>query len=94
MWFSRLGEILSVRVLSTNDQVEFSGWFSNDLNDTSLVTHIKEFEANGKVLDYQDVNSPICAMASFIPDDGAGNGGVTSTTIPQSVQLAIDSAWG
>ncbi|MGJ8531684.1 MAG: LysM peptidoglycan-binding domain-containing protein [Alphaproteobacteria bacterium] len=93
LWFTRSGESLFLQVLSSSDEIEFTGWFSSDPNTSTPVVPIDEFLADGETLDYQDVNSLVSAMASFTADDGNGNGGVTSTTLPQSVQLAVDAAW-
>ncbi|MEP0520984.1 MAG: hypothetical protein ABJO09_14150 [Hyphomicrobiales bacterium] len=93
LWFSRTGESLFLQVLGTTDQIELTNWFSSDPNSSTTVTTIDEFTANGETLDYTDVNSLVSAMAAFTPDDGTGNGGVTSTTLPQSVQVAVSAAW-
>lgn len=93
LWFSRSGESLFLQVLGTTDQIELTNWFDSDPNSSTPVTPIDEFLADGEVLDYTDVNSLVSAMAAFTPEDGSGNGGVTSTTLPQAVQVAVDAAW-
>ncbi|MBL4645600.1 MAG: hypothetical protein JKY99_03985, partial [Rhizobiales bacterium] len=93
LWFSRSGESLFLQILGTTDQIELMNWYSSDPNSSTPTTPIDEFLAGGEVLDYTDVNSLVSAMAAFTPEDGSGNGGVTSTTLPQSVQVAVSAAW-
>lgn len=93
LWFSRSAEDLEISILGTTDKITLEGWFSSNLASDTPEYTIDEVLAGGEALDATDINSLISAMASFTPADGNGNGGVTSTTLPQSVQVAVSAAW-
>lgn len=93
LWFSRSAEDLEISILGTTDKVTLEGWFSSNLASDTPEYTIDEVLAGGEALDATDINSLISAMASFTRADGNGNGGVTSTTLPQSVQVAVSAAW-
>ncbi len=89
LWFERDGDDLVMRLLGTEDSVTFENWYSG----TELNGHIKEFQVGDAVLTYNAVDSLISAMAAFVPNDGVTDVGVTADDLPDSVQLAVNSAW-
>ncbi len=89
LWFERNGDDLVMRLLSTEDSVTFENWY----NGTQLNSHIKAFQVGDEVLNFNAVDSLISAMAAFVPNDGVTDVGVTADDLPESVQLAVNSAW-
>ncbi|WP_306260413.1 LysM peptidoglycan-binding domain-containing protein [Pararhizobium sp. IMCC21322] len=93
LWFSRSIEDLEITIVGSTDKVTLQDWFSSNLSSDTPEYTIDEIWAGSEKLESTDINSLISAMAAFTPDDGNGNGGVTSTNLPQSLQLAVDAAW-
>lgn len=89
IWFTRTGQDLSVQLLGTQDGVTFQDWYQSDTSSQQ----IHEIQVDGQYLTSQNIESLVSAMSSFTPSDGVVTGGVTSTTLPQSIQIAISSAW-
>jgi Ca2+-binding RTX toxin-like protein len=88
LWFSRIGNNLSMAIVGTTDQVLFDNWY------TDATAQVDEIDlTDGRKLRASDVNALVNAMAGFSPSTSATGPGVTATTIPQSVQVAASAAW-
>ena len=88
LWFSRSNDDLVISLLGTTDRVTVGNWYGDD------ASKIDEFvDGDGELLNRSEIDQLVSAMAGFSPSDGTGSGGVEPGTVPQEVQLAIDSAW-
>ncbi|MBL4786462.1 MAG: cadherin-like domain-containing protein, partial [Cohaesibacteraceae bacterium] len=92
LWFSRNGSNLDVSVIGSTEGITLQNWYSGTTGD-GLSAHIKDFKAGSSTLGFANVNGLVNAMAGFTPEDGSGNGGITATTLPPSVQMAVSAAW-
>ena len=88
LWFRRNGNDLTVSLLGRNDRVTFDDWYANDADKIDRFTL-----SDGQRLAAADVDQLVSAMAGFAPSTGAGSRGITAASIPQNVQLAINTAW-
>ena len=95
LWFERVNYDLVVRLLGSEDTLTFSKWYWNDgavqLNEPKR--HIDHFQTSSFRLDYDKVDQLVSAMAGFEPNDGTTAYGVTANELPESVSLAVNSAW-
>ena len=55
--------------------------------------HIHGFQASGEWLNWKNIHQLVSAMATFNPNDGSTDFGVTASTLPESVQIAVNQAW-
>jgi Ca2+-binding RTX toxin-like protein len=88
VWFSQDGDDLVVQLLESQDSVRVEDWYVS-----SAHRRLSSIETDSFTLTAQDVESLISAMSSYTPSDGVSLGGITATTLPQDVQLAIFAAW-
>ncbi|KZL23839.1 calcium-binding protein [Pseudovibrio sp. Ad37] len=92
LWFDKSGDDLQVSVLGSHDTITLEGWYTSETSGAAG-KHLDHLKIGAEELSYKDISSLVSAMASYRPDIGDGNGGVTSSAIPQPVQLAINAAW-
>ncbi|KZL11705.1 calcium-binding protein [Pseudovibrio sp. Ad26] len=92
LWFDKSGDDLHVSVLVSGDAITLKGWYSAKTSGADG-NHVDHLKVGSEELSYQKIDALVSAMAAYRPDVGDGNGGVTSSTIPQPVQLAINAAW-
>lgn len=89
LWFDRVDNDLVVRLLSSEDSITFADWYHS----SSPSKYIYGFQTGEDFLNYTDVSRLVSAMASFDPNDGTTAYGVTASELPESVQVAVNSAW-
>ncbi|MBL4784477.1 MAG: hypothetical protein JKY49_03520 [Cohaesibacteraceae bacterium] len=88
LWFSRNGSNLDVKVIGSTEGITLQNWYAGTTGD-GLSAHIKDFKAGSSIPGFANVNGLVNAMAGFTPEDG----GITATTLPQSVQMAVSATW-
>ncbi|GGK55165.1 calcium-binding protein [Amphritea balenae] len=89
LWFERVDNDLVMRLLGSDDQIQFSDWYAQESDEKSVIA----FQAGEDLLYAKDVNTLVSAMASFTPNDGTTAYGIRSTALPEPIKLAVDSAW-
>ena len=88
VWFTHSGNDLVMQLLGSTDSIRFKDWYNGASH-----RQINSVEAGGRFVDAANIESLVSAMASFSPNDGATPGGITSTTLPSAVQVAVSAAW-
>ena len=89
IWLGRSGDDLIVSILGEADRVSLTGWYSDAQNELDAIEVV-----GGQHLDRASVDQLVASMASFTGTDGLATSSVQPGSIPSSVQLAINSAWG
>lgn len=98
LWFERVGNDLTMRLLGATDTMTFKDWYYSDdaikraQTDTAQ-RYVYGFEVNGEVLTYNKVQTLVNAMNGFTPNDGQTAYGVNAVELPDSVRSAVNSAW-
>ncbi len=89
LWFERVDNDLVMKILNTTDSMTFKDWYySNDPK-----RYVQGIYTADAALSYNQVNQLVNAMASFSANDGTTAYGVTTASIPQSVQTTINQVW-
>lgn len=89
IWFERVDNNLVMRLLGSKDSITFSAWYnSNETNN-----HIMGFQSGDELLRFGDINQLVSAMAAFEPNDGSTAYGIRTSELPESIQLAVNTAW-
>lgn len=89
LWFERVGNDLWVRLLGSDDRIEFQSWYwSNQVN-----AHIAGFQVGEEFLSFDKVQGLVDAMKDHVPNLGDTAYGVTAYELPETVQSRIDLAW-
>ncbi|MDZ7920676.1 calcium-binding protein [Rhodoferax sp.] len=89
LWFERIDNDLVMKILNTNDSMTFKDWYYS----TDAKRYVQGIYTADAALSYNQVNQLVEAMASFSANDGTTAYGVTTGTLPQSVQTAINQVW-
>jgi Ca2+-binding RTX toxin-like protein len=98
LWFERVGNDLTMRLLGATDTMTFKNWYYSDdaikraQTDTAQ-RYVYGFEVNGELLTYNKVQTLVNAMNGFTPNDGQSAYGVNAVELPGSVRSAVNSAW-
>lgn len=98
LWFERVGNDLTMRLLGATDTMTFKDWYYSDdaikraQTDTAQ-RYVYGFEVNGELLTYNKVQTLVNAMNGFTPNDGQSAYGVNAVELPGSVRSAVNSAW-
>ena len=89
LWFTRSGDDLYMKILGTEDQICFQGWYSG----STPSRHVLGFQSGEDVLTYNKVQELVNAMAAFTPNDGTTAYGVRAGDLPQTLSTTINSTW-
>jgi Ca2+-binding RTX toxin-like protein len=89
LWFERVDNDLWVRLLGSEDRIEFKGWFYS----SGPSAYIAGFQAGSEFLSYTKVQQLIDVMRALTPNEGDTASGVTADELPIAVANAIDAAW-
>ena len=98
LWFERVGNDLTMRLLGATDSMTFKDWYYSDdaikraQTDTSQ-RYVYGFEVGGELLTYNKVQTLVNAMNGFTPNDGQTAYGVNAVELPGSVRTAVNAAW-
>ena len=89
LWFERVDNDLWVRLLGSEDRIEFKDWFYS----SGPSAYIAGFQAGSEFLSYTKVQHLIDAMKTLTPNEGDTAYGVTADELPVAVANAIEAAW-
>ena len=89
LWFERVDNDLWVRLLGSDDRIEFKNWFYS----SGPSAYIAGFQAGDEFLSYTKVQSLVDAMKTLTPNEGDTAYGVTADELPVTVANAINAAW-
>jgi len=89
LWFERVGNDLWVKLLGSEDKIDFQSWFYSN----SPSSYISGFRVGTQFLDHTKVQSLIDVMNPLTANDGTTAYGVTALDLPTQVHTAIDTAW-
>ncbi len=92
IWFERIDNNLIVRLQGAEDTFTFENWFYGP----NPSAYVRGFAAGNEWLSYSKVNSLVTAMENYVADlsDGTTAYGIEEDETPESVLLAIETAWG
>ncbi len=89
LWFERVDNDLWVRLLGSDDRIEFTNWFYS----SSPSAYIAGFQAGNEFLSYDRVQSLVDVMMNLTPNEGDTAYGVTAGDLPIAIANSIDAAW-
>ena len=89
LWFERIDNDLVMKILDTTDSMTFKDWYYS----TDAKRYVAGISTVDAALSYNQVNQLVDAMASFSANDGTTAYGVSSSTLPASVQTTINQVW-
>ncbi len=89
LWFERVGNDLWVKLLGSQDKIDFQNWFYSN----SPSAYISGFRVGNQFLDHTKVQALIDVMQPLTANDGTTAYGVTPQDMPTQVHTAIDTAW-
>ena len=98
LWFERVGNDLTMRLLGATDTMTFKDWYYSDdplkrITPDTARRYVHGFEVSGELLIYNKVQTLVAAMSGFTPNDGQTAYGVSAAELPGSVRTAVNAAW-
>ncbi len=98
LWFERVGNDLTMRLVGSTDTMTFKNWYYSDdpikrATANAPQRYVMGFQAGNDMLSYTKVNNLVTAMNGFTPNDGETAYGVTAAELPGTVKSAINAAW-
>ncbi|MCG8015397.1 MAG: hypothetical protein JAY97_04205 [Candidatus Thiodiazotropha sp. 'RUGA'] len=85
LWFSRVGDDLTINLFGSDDQVTIEQWYSDPAQEVDRI------EAGGSVLLNQQVEQLVMAMASHDVPSGAGS--VIPQEVRENLQPLLSESW-
>ncbi|MEW8350914.1 MAG: calcium-binding protein [Candidatus Thiodiazotropha taylori] len=85
LWFSRVGDDLTINLVGSDDQVTIEQWYSDPAQEVDRI------EAGGSVLLNQQLEQLVMAMASHDVPSGAGS--VIPQEVRENLQPVIAESW-